>query len=56
MGYGQSVPSRARALPTKITLTFLAAARLTTALRIPEGPESFLPPLLERDSDDHSVD
>jgi hypothetical protein len=56
MGYGPSVPSRARALPTKIALSFVAAARLTTALRIPEGPEAFLPPLLERDSDERSVD
>jgi hypothetical protein len=43
MGFATPIISRALSVPTRHTLSFERAARLTTALNISEGPEALLP-------------
>jgi hypothetical protein len=50
MGYGKSVVARAKHSPSRVTLGFTEAAKLTTALGISEGPEVLLP-LPNRDNE-----
>lgn len=43
LGYSRSVLTRAKKAPGMQALSFAAALRLTTALNITQGPETFLP-------------